>query len=201
LWAGVVADVLAPGIAAVPTGVVAARGGLGARCGGVVAVCAASTARRGGIAALWLGVVTGLCAPEIVTADEFLALPGLWKTTYEIQDGASGGGAEKKVVWRCVDEAGDPWVSFAQLRDLPGMTCARLSLQFQSTSLKWKTECRGARTADSADVIRSEGAIVFDSPTHYTGWVRFSGTLMGYPVESRSSMEGSREAACTSPAD
>jgi len=25
---------------------------------------------------------------------------------------------------------------------------------------------------------------VFDSPQHYTGWVKFSGVLMGYPVSS-----------------
>jgi len=47
-----------------------------------------------------------------------------WKTTYELE----GAGAEPhgpKVVWHCVDEEADPWVAFAQLQDLPGMTCSR----------------------------------------------------------------------------
>ena len=74
-------------------------------------------------------------------ADEFLALPGLWKTTYEVE-GASPESREPRVVWHCVDEQADPWVSFAQLQDLPGMTCSRSSLQRNSTSLKWKAGAR-----------------------------------------------------------
>ena len=80
-------------------------------------------------------------------------LPGLWKTTYELE-GASPAPREAgevvtprvaraQVVWHCVDEQADPWVSFAQLQDLPGMTCSRSSLQRNSTSLRWKTQCRG----------------------------------------------------------
>jgi hypothetical protein len=151
--------------------------------------------------AVCAGVLAALLAPASATADEFRALPGLWKTTYELQGAVAGGAADAKVVWHCVDEAADPWVSFAQLQDLPGMKCARPLLQYQSTSLKWKTECYGPGPAGSADVIRSEGAIVFDSPQHYTGWVKFSGTLMGYPLQSGSKVEGSRQAACTSPSD
>jgi hypothetical protein len=100
-----------------------------------------------------------------------------------------------------VDEAADPWVSFAQLHDLPGMACTRPMLEYKSTALKWKTTCHGPGPADTADVIESEGAVVFDSPQHYTGWVKFSGTLLGYPLQSSSKVEGSRHAACTSPSD
>jgi hypothetical protein len=127
------------------------------------------------------------------------SLPGLWQTTYEIQGAAAAD--DPKVVWHCVQEAADPWASFAQLRELPGMSCTRPSLEYKSTSLKWKTECRGPGPADNADVIRSQGAIVFDSPQHYAGWVKLSGTLMGYPLQSSSKVEGSRRAACTSPSD
>jgi hypothetical protein len=52
-----------------------------------------------------------------------------------------------------------------------------------------------------ADAIDVSGAIIFDSPQHYRGWVRFSGTLMGYPLHSSSRVEGTRKAACTSPSD
>jgi hypothetical protein len=100
-----------------------------------------------------------------------------------------------------VDEAADPWDSFAQLENLPGMSCSRTSLQRTSTSLKWQTECHGPGPASNADVIATVGALVFDSPQHYTGWMKFSGTLMGYPIQSATDFEGARHAACTSPSD
>jgi hypothetical protein len=146
------------------------------------------------------GLLAGLLVPAAAQADEFLALPGLWKTTYEVE-GESREPREPSVVWQFVVEQADPWASFAQLQDLPGMTCSRGSLQRNSTSLKWKTQCRGPGPDTVADVIEASGAIVFDSPQHYTGWVKFSGTLMGYPLQSGSKVEGSRKAACTSPAD
>jgi hypothetical protein len=146
------------------------------------------------------GLLASMLLPATAQADEFLALPGLWKTTYEIE-GVGSGPREPRVVWHCVYEEADPWVSFAQLQDLPGMTCSRNSLQRNSTSLKWKTQCRGPGPDAVADVIEASGAIVFDSPQHYTGWVKFNGTLMGYPLQSSSKVEGSRKAACTSPTD
>jgi hypothetical protein len=146
------------------------------------------------------GLLAGMLLPATAPADEFLALPGLWKTTYEIE-GVSGEPREPRVVWHCVYEEADPWASFAQLEDLPGMICSRSSLQRNSTSLKWKTRCRGPGPDAVADVIEASGAIVFDSPQHYTGWVKFSGTLMGYPLQSGAKVEGQRKAACTSPAD
>jgi hypothetical protein len=144
------------------------------------------------------GLLAGVLAPAAAPAGEFLALPGLWKTTYEVEGAGPG---EPKVVWHCVDEDADPWVAFAQLQDLPGMICSRSSLQRNSASLKWSTQCRGPGPETAADVVETTGAIVFDSPQHYTGWVKLSGTLMGYPLQSGSKIEGSRKAACTSPSD
>jgi hypothetical protein len=146
------------------------------------------------------GLLAGMLVCAAARADEFLALPGLWKTTYELQ-GVGPEAGEPRVVWHCVDEEADPWAAFAQLQDLPGMTCSRSPLQRNSTSLKWKTQCRGPGPDAVADVIEASGAIVFDSPQHYTGWVKFSGTLMGYPLQSASKIEGLRKAACTSPSD
>jgi hypothetical protein len=149
-----------------------------------------------------VGAIGGLLAfaTTTATAGEFRALPGLWKTTYEIRGGATKPN-EPKVLWHCVDEEADPWVSFAQLQDLPGMTCTRPSLERTSLSLKWRSECRGPGPATRADLVVTEGAIVFDSPQHYTGWVKFSGTVMGYPIQSVADVEGARQAACTSPSD
>jgi hypothetical protein len=148
--------------------------------------------------------------PAAARADEFLAMPGLWQSTYEV-DGAAPiandhganekRGNERRGVWHCVDEAADPWIAFAQLRDLPGMTCKIGSQERSSTSLKWQAQCRGPGPEAVADVIEVAGAISFDSPQHYRGWVKFSGTLLGYPIQSSAKLEGSRKAACTSPAD
>jgi hypothetical protein len=156
--------------------------------------------RAGVLKALWLSGVAALLASAVARADEFLALPGLWMTSYVVR-GKPDGTSTPRVLWHCVDEETDPWVSFAQLHDLPGMTCTRSSLQRTSTSLKWQTRCLGPGASASADVINSEGAVLFDSPQHYTGWVKFSGSLMGYPLESVSDIEGTRRAACTSPED
>ncbi|MDB6159657.1 MAG: hypothetical protein JWO04_3363 [Gammaproteobacteria bacterium] len=147
------------------------------------------------------GLLAGVLIPAAAQADEFLAMPGLWKTTYEIEGASPETREQPRVVWHCVDEQADPWASFAQLQDLPGMTCSRSSFQRNSTSLKWKMQCRGPGPDTVADVIDASGAIVFDSPQHYRGWVKFSGTLLGYPLQSGSKVEGSRKAACTSPSD
>jgi hypothetical protein len=146
------------------------------------------------------GCVAGMLACG-ARADEFLALPGLWQTTYEVEGAGPSTGEAPKVFWHCVDEEADPWAAYAQLQDLPGMTCSRGSLQRSSTSLKWKTQCRGPGPGTAADVVEMSGAIVFDSSQHYTGWVRFSGTLLGYPLRSGAKIEGTRKAACTSPSD
>ncbi len=140
--------------------------------------------------------------PAAAGADEFLAMPGLWRTTYEV-DGAdvAASSHEPRLVWHCVAETADPWAAFAQLRDLPGMTCKTGSQERNSTSLKWQSQCHGPGLEAVADVIEVSGAIVFDSPQHYRGWVRFTGTLLGYPLHSSSKVEGTRKAACTSPAD
>jgi hypothetical protein len=147
------------------------------------------------------GLLAGVLLPAAAQADEFLAMPGLWKTTYELEGASPETREQPRVVWHCVDEQADPWASFAQLEDLPGMTCSRSSLQRNRTSLKWIMQCRGPGPDTVADVIEASGAIVFDSPQHYTGWVKFSGTLLGYPLQSGSKVEGSRKAACTSPSD
>ena len=147
------------------------------------------------------GALAAALIPAAARADEFLAMPGLWRTTYEVDGAAEKSADEPRVAWHCVDEAADPWVAFAQLQDPAGMTCRKASQERNSTSLKWQLQCRGPGPDTAADVIEVSGSIVFDSPQHYRGWVRISGTLLGYPVQTRSTVEGTRKAACTSPAD
>jgi hypothetical protein len=143
---------------------------------------------------MFAGFMAGILSAT-ARADGFLAMPGLWRITYEVE------AAGPRVVWHCVDEKSDPWIAFAQLQDLPGMTCAKTQQDRKSTSLNWKMRCQGPGPDAVADVLEISGTILFDSPQHYNGWVRFSGTLLGYPVDSRSKIDGSRKAACTSPSD
>ena len=145
---------------------------------------------------VWMVVLAMVLTPAL-WADEFVALPGLWKTTSAVR----GASDPLRSVWHCVDEGADPWVSYAQIRDLPGMVCSRTSLQRDSTSLKWRMQCHGAGLEESRDSINSEGAVIFDSAQHYTGWIRINGLLMGYPVDNTVDIDGSRQAACTSPED
>jgi hypothetical protein len=142
-----------------------------------------------------------LLAATGARADEFLAMPGLWRTTYEIDGGSVAKAGEPRVVWHCVDERADPWVAFAQLEELPGMTCRSTARKRTSTSLEWQAQCRGPGPDPVADLIDVSGEIAFDSAQHYHGRVRLSGRLMGYPVLTSTTVEGTRKAACTSPAD
>jgi len=129
-----------------------------------------------------------LLLPVVCAADDFMALPGLWKTSSQSE-------AEPQVLWHCVDEDADPWAAFAQFPDEAGMSCARPTQERTSTSLTWKIECKGA------EAVTSEGSIVFDSPLHYTGSVRLTRTIVSGPVQSITQIEGKRYAACTSPRD
>ena len=119
-------------------------------------------------------------------ADAFGAMPGLWKIQYNLEAGQGGKAPEPE--WRCVDETADPWVGYA---DLPAarVSCKAAHYERTLTSLKWKVAC-GATP--------SEGALVFDSPRHYSGSISRVG---GDGVRRRLHVEGERRAACTSPAD
>lgn len=133
-----------------------------------------------------------LILPAIAAADEFGALPGLWKTTFS---------SSADVVWHCVDEDADPWMAFARIEDPPGMTCKRVMQERTRTSLRWRVECHTPALPSTKDEISAQGTIVFDAPDHYTGTVSLKGHLLGVPLQGSTDVEGRRYAACTSPRD
>ena len=159
--------------------------------------------RAGAAAELLAAALLPLLAPPSARADEFRAMPGLWRITYEVEGAAADdvGSHEPRVSWHCLHEASDPWIVFAQLETPAGMTCKATSQDRNSTSLRWQWECRGPGPEESADVVEMTGAVIFDSPQHYRGWVKLTGTLLGYPLLTKSKLEGTRKAACTSPLD
>jgi hypothetical protein len=151
--------------------------------GGSSAVALAAAALAG-------SAVLGLAVPLLATAGEFMALPGLWKTT----EWLAGPVQQPPVVnWHCVDEAQDPWSAYARIAPPVGDMCRQTRSERTDTTLSWELECKGSMTL--------VGKIVFDSASHYRGEVELSGTFMGYPVSNRISVEGQRYAACTSPRD
>lgn len=127
-------------------------------------------------------------------ADQFGAMPGLWKTTFEALD-TKAPAAAPAPRWHCADEKADPWAEYAQLQDLKGYSCKRESFERTLTTLKWKLACAGPSS------YTSEGSLIFDSPKHYSGTVSLAGTLQDYPWETRLKVDGNRVAACTSPSD
>ena len=147
-----------------------------------------------------LAVLASACLRP-AAADEFLAMPGLWKLSYR----ASGQGqpnAQRQAreqawlaqpLWRCVDEDTDPWRAYADLPQQPA--CERLSVQRTSTSLRWQLQC------NNADWLSVKGRLVFDSATHFTGQIsrvmRQDNQLLTEALE----VSGQRVAACTSHLD
>ena len=122
-------------------------------------------------------------------------------TSYVVR-GKPDGTRTPRVLWHCVDEETDPWVSFASIARPAGYDLHPIvPATNEHLAQMARPSVSGPGASASADVVNSEGAIVFDSPQHYTGWVKFSGVLMGYPLESVSDIEGTRRAACTSPED
>lgn len=128
-------------------------------------------------------LVALLLLPLSSLADEFAALPGLWKTT------TRSAGQAPQVRWHCVHEDSDPWVDFAELDGPPDESCKRNELERSATSLKWKLDCKGSA---------SEGTVVFDSASHYRGIMQ----LAHAGEKPRGiQVEGQRYAACTDPSD
>jgi hypothetical protein len=126
-------------------------------------------------------------------ADDFEAMPGLWKTTLRNEHSSQSDSPD--IQWHCVDEGANPWIAFARLPVLPHETCQRKGFVRTDTSLKWHLECTGEFS------LVNQGSLVFDSARHYTGRVQLTGAVMGYPIREVLLVEGERRAACTSPQD
>jgi hypothetical protein len=140
---------------------------------------------------LVLGLLSLMTSASRTRAEnDFMAMPGLWKTSFKPADGS-----KPQIVWHCVDEAADPWISFAQLQPPEHESCVRKSYMRSATFLKWQLNCTGPFT------VINEGSINFDAATHYSGTIRLTGTFMGCPTNDVIAVEGSRKAACTSPSD
>jgi hypothetical protein len=136
-------------------------------------------------------ILTMLIPPMIARADDFKALPGFWKTTLQAQ----GQNTPPYLQSQCVIEDENPFVAFARLPAVPHENCVRKNFTRRSTSLEWRLECTGDFN------LTNEGSLNFDTAKHYTGTVKLSGTVMGYPIDEVLIVEGSRYAACTSPSD
>jgi len=143
---------------------------------------------------LVMGAVVAFAKTCSINADEanFMGMPGLWKTELRLTNAAS---TSARIVWHCVDEDADPWAAFAQIEPPPDESCTRKSYQRTPTTLQWDLECAGSIE------MSSSGLVSFDTAQHYRGKVLIKGLFMGYPIDEYIDVEGTRQAACTSPQD
>jgi hypothetical protein len=126
-------------------------------------------------------------------ADDFLAMPGLWKITFKVQSGH--GATQRKAQWHCADDEVDPWINFVPKPQAASGNCTRTSSERTATSLRWSMICKG-----NPDVI-SEGQLQFDAADHYSGTLTESWLHDGHAMKRHITIEGSRQAACTTPED
>ena len=140
-----------------------------------------------------LVLLTVILLPLRVSTDEFKAMPGLWKTTLQAQSKSKA--VPTHVQWQCVIEDENPFIAYARIPLVAHETCQRKNFVRKRTSLQWQLDCTGDF------VLTNAGSLNFDSAKHYTGTVKMTGTVMGYPIDETLSVEGSRIAACTSPSD
>jgi hypothetical protein len=139
------------------------------------------------IALLFLAAALGSTA-TLADPGDFQAMPGLWKIVTRIISRGQIVGTPQ-IRWHCVDEGADPWLEFATI-DIPNQTkCLRSDQHRRSTALDWSLSCPGNARATG------KGRVDFDSPEHYVASVAMKGA--GEVVR----VEGTRYAACTSPAD
>lgn len=138
-------------------------------------------------------MLIALIPPVTAQADEFKAMPGLWKTILRAHNADKA--TPSHVQWQCVIEDENPFIAFARLPLVAHETCARKTFTRRSTSLQWRLDCTGGFT------LTNEGSLNFDSAKHYTGTVKLNGMVMGYPIDEVLSVEGWHKAACTSPQD
>jgi hypothetical protein len=146
-----------------------------------------SKRRARGLTFLLLAIAL-LSTAMLADPGDFQAMPGLWKfVTRIVSHGQIVG--QPQIRWHCVDEGADPWLEFATI-DVPDQTkCVRSEQHRRSTALDWSLSCPGNARATG------KGRVDFDSPEHYVASVAMKGE--GEVVR----VEGTRYAACTSPAD
>jgi hypothetical protein len=139
------------------------------------------------IALLFLAAALGSTA-TLADPGDFQAMPGLWKIVTRIVSRGQIVGTPQ-IRWHCVDEGADPWLEFATI-DIPNQTkCLRSDQHRRSTALDWSLSC-----PDNARAT-GKGRVDFDSPEHYVASIAMKSE--GEVVR----VEGTRYAACTSPAD
>jgi hypothetical protein len=113
--------------------------------------------------------------------------PGLWKVTV-----SSAQTGQTHSDTNCIRKAdlNDPGAAFGQPPSNAQESCKRAKFEQTSKSVAWKFECSGQAT------MKSEGNVTFDTPTHYTGAIRLTGTMMGRPIDNTIQMEGHRIGEC-----
>jgi hypothetical protein len=128
-----------------------------------------------------------------VRAADFVAQPGMWRATVRIERDGQMMAPQTHDHCASAKEMHDDWSQLSQrpMRNSPDETCTRTKFQQTSSSIHWSVECTGKMK------MAGDGAIVFDSPQHYSGTITMAGNMMGHPVNNVVHLEGRRIGACT----
>lgn len=123
-------------------------------------------------------------------AGELKAKPGQWKVTVTTNQNGQAGTPQTRM--DCVSQ--DQIDNLATTLSKPGggspPNCKQTNFRESANSVNWKYECSGQFT------VTNEGSLKFDSPTHYTGTVKTTGNIMGHPMNTMTTMEGTRVGEC-----
>jgi uncharacterized protein DUF3617 len=140
--------------------------------------------------------VTLIGAAALTTAPSTLAgtpkaEPGAWKITVTVTRNGRSDAPRTDTICLTKDQVQSLSTKLSEPRGSPGEKCLRTSFNETDSTLDWKYQCTGEFSMDT------DGSIKFDSPTHYTGTMKITGTIMGHSIDSSSAMEGTRIGDCT----
>ena len=139
---------------------------------------------------VFIAVAMILAFAPFAQAGSLKAQPGQWKVT--VTTNQNGQASPPQTRTNCVTQ--DQIDNFATTLSKPGggapPNCKQADFRETANSVNWKYECTGQFT------MTNEGALKFDSPTHYAGTVKTTGNIMGHPMNTVTTMEGTRVGEC-----
>jgi hypothetical protein len=125
-------------------------------------------------------------------AESLKVEPGMWKTvvTTTSADGRVQGpfSSTRCVAQKDIGGFGD---KLAETHSAQQETCSRTSYKETANTVEFSYQCTGRLTVDGG------GSFKFDNPSHFSGDVTTTGTVMGKAFSNDAKMEGNRTGSCT----
>lgn len=147
--------------------------------------------RRLGVSTEKIAAVAIILAfPTFTQAGALKAKPGQWKVTVSTNQGGHAGVPQTRIDCVTQDQIDSLAKSLSKPAGSTAPNCKQTDFRESADSVTWKYECTGQYT------VTNEGSLKFDSPNHYAGTAKVTGNVMGHPINSVTSMEGTRVGDC-----